>query len=85
MDSVNLVTWEALGKFSIAALVEKYKSCRKVRLLVIFLHSLSCRCSGSTHDLPPNAFHDLLCQMNANLSHVAEGFVAIRESRYVEF
>jgi hypothetical protein len=26
MDSVNLVTWETLGKFSIAALVEKYKS-----------------------------------------------------------
>jgi hypothetical protein len=25
-DSVNLVTWEALGRFSIAAVVEKYKS-----------------------------------------------------------
>jgi len=31
IDSVNLVTtWEALGKFSIAALVEKYKSCAPV-------------------------------------------------------
>jgi hypothetical protein len=30
MDSVNLITWEALGKFSSAGLMEKYKICAPV-------------------------------------------------------
>jgi len=43
MDSVNLVTWETLGKFSIAALVEKYKSCAPVAWHLTECMAASCK------------------------------------------
>ena len=93
---VNLVTWEALEKFSIAALVEKYK----IRAPVAW-HLMECMAASCKNGvvvvkkqrphpiirilMESNTFHDLSRQMNSTLSRLAERFMAVRESRDVEF